>query len=97
MAVPIVHHPACSLHNPGPGHPERPARIEAVLAALRAPELGVKLTWHEARSASRRELERVHPAPYLDVLERLARSGGGALDPDTIMSAASWEIGRAHV
>jgi len=91
MAVPIVHHPACSLHNPGPGHPERPARIEAVLAALRAPELGVALTWHEARSASRRELERVHPAPYLDGLERLARSGGGALDPDTIMSAASWE------
>src|SRR5260370_8918318 len=38
-----------------------------------------------------RSLERVHPAPYLDVLERLARSGGGALDPDTIMSAASWE------
>jgi acetoin utilization deacetylase AcuC-like enzyme len=91
MAVPIVHHPACALHNPGPGHPERPERIEAVLAALRAPELGVALTWHEARSASRPQLERVHPAPYLDGLERLARSGGGALDPDTIMSAASWD------
>jgi acetoin utilization deacetylase AcuC-like enzyme len=95
MAVPIVHHPACGLHNPGPGHPERPERIGAVLAALRAPELGVALTWHEARSASRPQLERVHPAPYLDALEHLARSGGGALDPDTIMSEASWEAVRA--
>jgi len=91
MAVPIVYHPACALHNPGPGHPERPERIGAVLAALRAPELGAALTWHEARSASRPQLERVHPAQYLDGLERLARAGGGALDPDTSMSAASWE------
>jgi acetoin utilization deacetylase AcuC-like enzyme len=95
MAVPIIHHPACARHNPGPGHPERPERVGAVLAALRAPELGVAVTWHEARSASRPQLERVHPAPYLDGLERLARSGGGALDPDTIMSEASWEAARA--
>lgn len=95
MALPIVHHPACALHDPGPGHPERPERIAAVLAALRAPELGVALTWHEARSASRPQLERVHAVPYLDGLERLARSGGGALDPDTMMSEASWDAVRA--
>jgi acetoin utilization deacetylase AcuC-like enzyme len=95
MAVPIAQHPACALHDPGPGHPERRERIEAVLAALRAPELGVAVTWHEARSATRAQLERVHPAPYLDDLERLARSGGGALDPDTIMSEASWDAVRA--
>ena len=95
MAVPIVHHPACALHDPGPGHPERPDRIAAVLAALRAPELGVALTWHQARSASRAQLERVHPAPYLDALERLAQAGGGALDADTVMSAASWDAALA--
>jgi acetoin utilization deacetylase AcuC-like enzyme len=32
----IYTHPACLAHDPGPEHPERPARLEAVLAGLRA-------------------------------------------------------------
>ena len=30
----VYTHPACLLHDPGPGHAERAARLEAVLAAL---------------------------------------------------------------
>ncbi len=71
MPVPIVWHPACLLHDPGPGHPERPGRLEAVLAALREPEMGGVVEWHEARPATRAQLERVHPASYLDGLARL--------------------------
>src|SRR2546430_16556563 len=89
--VPVVHHPACRLHDPGAGHPERPERIDAVLDALRAPDLAAHVTWHEARPAPWEQLERVHPAQCLKHLEELAHRGGGALDADTVMSRASWE------
>jgi acetoin utilization deacetylase AcuC-like enzyme len=91
----VAWHPACRLHNPGAGHPERPERIEAVLAALRAPELAAEVEWCEARPATRDQVQRVHPARYLDGLERVARAGGGALDADTVMGAASWEAALA--
>ena len=34
MTTILYTHPACLEHDPGRGHPERPARLEAVLAAL---------------------------------------------------------------
>src|SRR5437870_12530364 len=89
--VPVVHHPSCRLHDPGAGHPGRPERIDAVLGALRAPDLAGRVTWHEARPATREQLECVHPAQYLKGLEGLAHAGGGALDADTVMSPASWQ------
>jgi len=95
VTTPVVWHAACRLHDPGPGHPERPARVEAVLAGLRAPDLGSAVEWCEATPAARTDVERVHPAGYLDVLERMARGGGGALDAGTIMSSRSWDAALA--
>src|SRR5207253_2031887 len=91
----VVWHPACRLHDPGAGHPERPARLTAVLDALHAPAMASVIRWCEARPASREELERVHPGPYLDALERLGRQGGGVLDPDTVMGSESWDAALA--
>jgi acetoin utilization deacetylase AcuC-like enzyme len=79
----VVWHPACRKHYGGAGHPERPQRIEAVLDALRSPDLASLVTFVEAVPAGRAALERVHPAAYLDRLEALAAQGGGALDADT--------------
>jgi acetoin utilization deacetylase AcuC-like enzyme len=91
----VVWHPACRLHDPGAGHPERPERIEAVLEALRAREMSPFVQWYEAAPAVRDALARVHPAPYLDALERTAAGGGGVLDADTIMGPHSWESALA--
>src|SRR5438270_3505568 len=93
--VPVVHHPACRLHDPGAGHPERPERIDAVLGALRTPDLAGQVAWHEARPATREQLERVHLAQYLNRLEQVAHAGGGALDADTVLSRTSWEAALA--
>src|SRR5947209_10126737 len=93
--VGVVFHAACQRHDPGLGHPERPDRIVALLAALRAPEMASAVEWCEARPATREALERVHSARYLDGLERLARQGGGALDADTVMGADSWDAAVA--
>jgi acetoin utilization deacetylase AcuC-like enzyme len=91
VSIPVVWHPACGLHDPGPGHPERPERIAAVLAALRAPALASEITWTEATPADRSAIAAVHDAAYLDRLERLAAGGGGALDADTVMGPRSWQ------
>src|SRR2546428_1335701 len=83
MTVSVVWHPACELHEPGPGHPERPDRIRAVLAALRAPDFESRVVWSEAQPADRAAIERVHTTSYVAALEQLAARGGGALDPGT--------------
>jgi len=42
------------------------------------------------RPATREELERVHPASYLDAMDRFCRAGGGRIDADTGVNAGSW-------
>jgi acetoin utilization deacetylase AcuC-like enzyme len=41
-------------------------------------------------AATRADLERVHPVPYLDRIEGICAAGGGRLDPDTYASAGTW-------
>src|SRR5438445_300579 len=75
----------------GAGHPERPQRFEAVLEALRRPELASFIEWVEAAPATREAIERVHPAAYIDLLEAMDARGGGGLDADTFLGPRSWE------
>jgi len=91
VSVAVVWNPACRHHYGGAGHPERPQRFEAVLEALRSPELATLISWVEASAATRESVERVHPAEYLDLLEALAGRGGGALDADTFLGPRSLE------
>ena len=76
-------------HDTGPGHPERPARLEAVAAGLTASGLGTDVVALESRSATRAELERVHPAAHLDRLER-GCAESSHFDADTPSSPGSW-------
>ena len=91
MPTVVVWNPACRHHYAGAGHPERPQRFEAVLEALRHPDLASAIRWIEASPAPRSSLERVHPASYIDMLEAMDARGGGALDADTFLGPRSWE------
>ena len=75
-----------------PGHPERPARLEAIRAALNADAELVTLLRLQGRPASRTALERIHPSAYLDLLEAFCERGGGDLDLDTYATASSYRI-----
>jgi acetoin utilization deacetylase AcuC-like enzyme len=86
-SLPVFTHPACLKHDPGPDHPETPARLSVLLARLRQ-ERGLQL--REAAPADRRELLAVHPDPYLSSLEAMSARGGGALFLDTILNGDSW-------
>jgi len=87
----VFHHPATLGHDAGPGHPESPARITAILDTLAKGPLAPRLEFLEAPAVEREALERVHPAGYLDALERLVARGGGRLDADTSVAPGSWE------
>lgn len=79
---------AFSLHLTGIGHPERPERLAALAAGVNASAADVEV--REPRQATRDELERVHDAHYIDLIERVCAAGGGELDRDTVVVAESW-------
>ncbi|MCE5231894.1 MAG: histone deacetylase family protein [Mizugakiibacter sp.] len=84
-------HAACLGHHAGPGHPEAPARLEAVLQALDHDRF-VALDRVEAPAATREQLLRVHAAEHLArVFGAAPQQGFSRLDPDTAMSPGSLE------
>jgi len=79
-----------SLGHDIPGHPERPDRIRALESAMgRNGWFGAARL--DAPAVARAELEAVHPAPYVDMIESLSANGGGFLDADTAAVADTWE------
>ena len=92
MTTLLYTHEACLGHDPGPMHPESPARLKAVLAALDTEEFAV-LERREAPEATREQLARVHPESYIDrVFAAIPESGYLGIDGDTTVSPGS---GRA--
>jgi len=83
--------PELDHHDTGERHPERPARIGAALEGIDDAGLRDAVLQLAPRRASSDELVRVHPRRYLDLVEEFCRSGGGALDPDTIVGRGSWD------
>src|SRR5690606_518563 len=87
VRVPVFTHPDSIRHDPGPGHPESPARLEAVVQRLTSAAFA---DIRESPEAAPADLTAVHDAAYLERLEALAVRGGGSLDVDTVMNADSW-------
>ncbi len=92
MTTLLFTHPDCLEHDPGPHHPESPARLRAVTAALSAPRFAA-LERREAPFAAVEDLVRVHSQTHVDrILSAVPQTGHVAIDADTVMSPAS---GRA--
>ena len=77
-------------HDAGPGHPERPERLEAVRRGLREGRLLDALVPLAPRDATREELLRVHSATHVD---RVAATQGRRVrfDADTATGPRSYE------
>jgi acetoin utilization deacetylase AcuC-like enzyme len=95
MTTLLITHPSFLDHDTGPGHPERPDRMRAIDKVL-AHDMFAKLTRVEAplRDDVEDAIRLAHPQAYLDAI-KAARPGPGSdavrLDPDTVLSAGSWE------
>src|SRR5471032_432811 len=91
MNVALYTHAACVAHQPGPGHPESPSRLQAVLQALED-ERFAALDRREAPRATREQLARVHDGALIDTIFAAApKYGYVRLDADTAMSPDSLE------
>lgn len=74
------------------GHPENPSRIRAIDRELRNRGLlsgRPEIPW---ASATDEMVGRIHAPGYLASLRQIARTGGGMLDPDTIVRPDSVEV-----
>lgn len=91
MNTVLFTHAACGDHDPGYGHPESPARLQAVQAALE----GEAFAFLDRRGAPLADLDqvvRVHPRDHVErVLAAVPEEGEVFLDSDTVLSPGSSE------
>jgi len=93
MVTAIVYSDKYLEHNLGPGHPERPERLRAIVEALRqagywsSPNIQVM----EPEPAGRDDIELVHDPEYIELIEKLSRFRR-PLDGDTPVNANTFEL-----
>jgi acetoin utilization deacetylase AcuC-like enzyme len=88
VPVPIFTHPDCLRHDPGPDHPETPARLRVLLERARGDD-AVEIRTSAAGTVD--DLLAVHPEPYLASLRAMSARGGGAIFLDTVLNMSSWD------
>jgi acetoin utilization deacetylase AcuC-like enzyme len=94
MSTVFYSHPDCRLHDMGAGHPECPARLDAIADHLLATGLDIALDFKDAPNATLEQIERAHTTHYVteiqDLLQHVRDDGvTRALDPDTIACPAT--------
>ncbi|MGA2616413.1 MAG: histone deacetylase [Thermoguttaceae bacterium] len=75
-------------------HPEQPGRLPPVVAHLTATWLAAQCRQPEFERCDRQRLALVHSRRYIDEVWAFARSGGGDIDPDTVVCPASYHVAR---
>jgi acetoin utilization deacetylase AcuC-like enzyme len=89
MTTLLFTHQDCIAHQTGDGHPEAPARLSAVLAALDEPRFA-GLARRTAPLGDTAAIARVHGTAFVErILASVPRTGRHAVDPDTILSPGS--------
>jgi hypothetical protein len=91
MPVAFISHRRAA-HQMGAGHPEQPARLDAIEELLHVRQIHDFLVHHEAPRATVEQLARVHPRTHIERLGALSPEEGLArLDPDTAMCPDTFE------
>ena len=95
MPTAFVYHPRFLEHDTGPGHPERPDRLRAIVDKLQANHLWDRLTHLSFEPAERHWLERLHEPEYIDRCFEACEAGMPYIDsPDSVISRDSAAIAQ---
>jgi acetoin utilization deacetylase AcuC-like enzyme len=81
-------------HDTGTFHPERKERLISIQEGLRSYPHRDKLRQLKPRLASDSELQLIHPPSYIRNIQATAGKASTQLDPDTVVSAMSYEVAR---
>jgi acetoin utilization deacetylase AcuC-like enzyme len=82
------------LQHVAPGHPESPARLVTAWAQLQRYGLLNDVIVAEPPPADLEDLERVHTPLHVRTVRAIAEDGGGWIDGDTFVAAASYDAAR---
>ena len=91
MKVGLVYDPIYLEHDTG-NHVEVAARVKEVIWLLGNSGVKQRLVEIHPTPVSREELSLVHTIEHISQIEKVAQSGGGWLDADTVMSSASYKV-----
>jgi len=86
-----VLHPSHAAHQ-WRGHPESPQRLVAIQGALEQAGLLARMTRVETEPVAMQQLAAVHEPRYIEFVRSVSARGGGHLDPDTYVTAESYDI-----
>jgi acetoin utilization deacetylase AcuC-like enzyme len=85
--------PIYKQHDPGPGHPEQPARYDAVKRAVDASAVSKSMLHVPVRAATEDEIALVHDHKYMELAKREILSGARSLSTgDTNVGPESYDI-----
>ncbi|WP_291322184.1 histone deacetylase [Desulfonatronospira sp.] len=88
----IMYDQVCKTHLAGSGHPESPARLDAIVSALRHLDQDSNLEWKSPGPAREEALLSNHDSQYLDLVRDSVAAGRHSLGyPDTGISNGSWD------
>jgi acetoin utilization deacetylase AcuC-like enzyme len=94
--IPVIYSEEFLEHNTGYGHPEKAARLTAIVDALKQVEWQDQIDWRLPTSLEERNvlphIQKIHTPEHIDRLKRVADQGGGYLDGDTPISKRSYEV-----
>ncbi|PPJ63437.1 histone deacetylase family protein [Cuspidothrix issatschenkoi] len=94
---PIIYSEEFLDHDTGLYHPEKPARLTAIVNALQTASFTEQITWQLPTPVTSKpslisSIEKVHTKTYINRVKELAAAGGGYLDGDTPISPRSYDV-----
>ncbi|GJQ59213.1 MAG: histone deacetylase [Candidatus Scalindua sp. AMX11] len=87
----LVYDDIYTKHDTGLQHPENSLRITNTVTYLKSTGVWEKLGVEKPRAATIEEIASVHSSYHIEHIEKLARTGGGNIDPDTSVSPFSYD------
>jgi len=94
--LPVIYSDKFLDHKTGRFHPERPERLTAIVEALKSAPWASQIEWQLPTPVETRSLmpllQQLHSQRYIEMVQRIAQSGGGSLDADTPVSPNSYDI-----
>lgn len=91
--VGLLYHPEYLKHDTGPGHPERPERLESMIKHLLGTPLWKNLQHLQPEPALLSWIQGVHPEEYVGMIKRRCAAGEQVLDGgDTHVCPVSYDV-----
>ena len=87
----LYYDPVFLLHGTR-SHPERPLRLTTIIEHLESAGLAAQCARPSWQPVSPERLARVHDLGYAEQVREFAEAGGGQIESDTVVSAASYDV-----